>query len=724
MKRTLGFIIGLATLLSLQAATSAVAGSGADAVTAAAAPAGGKASDNGVSQGVLKKKALTWKQKQAAKGIGVSLAVGEDTLVSEGANIAGQAGKHYIRSFPGSRIFKDSSGNVYKMIPKGPKLPWNAGPDAIKAHIKKFGYNIARIGSDGSQKITDNLTRSWEVVKFGFDLYKIANNEKISPEEQEKQIYVSAIAAEVGIAVGSITGDALLVAMEGAGALSKIGAGVGVGLVAAWAMGEVKTAFNEYQAMWDAIEEAKKSEKESGAQLFRLGVDKMKQIKAALKTGNLKEAERLNDGLKGYTMKRMWGAHAPPGMMKLYEITCGFKNDIKRIRKEAKKRQIAEYEAKLKAWEAKQERKRREEAANKALFSISFKTSKSAVSPGDKFDIQITPLAGEPPFEISGDFTYSQRDRQTAHFGGNIEGTPGLYGYDIVAVDGKGRERTAHLSILITKPTEEELESEGHLEVWVWYEGADEPVGYSGSKINDRDGSRRIQRETPLFVRPGGVTVWLDGNTLSGGWVMDGEERKPLVVRHGVEKSYFENGAIASINTLRFGVAHGLEQYYEMDEGTRVLREETRFENGLQQESKAFSYEGKLEEHRRYLSYAPTKNDKDDCIYILKKFFDDRSHVGEATCYAGWEGKVKTFDKKGRLEGEAMYKMGWENGLQKQYFPSGNLKSEGVYVEGSAVGTHKDYYESGRIQLICKNSDSANPDCQCYDEEGEKSSCW
>ncbi|MFC1679434.1 hypothetical protein ACFL2T_04415 [Elusimicrobiota bacterium] len=335
-----------------------------------------------------------------------------------------------------ARLFywvKDSKGHKFKFIPKGPRLPMGASPGVVKAHAKRHGWKMIPIGKEGAKAMAD-FANKWELLKFGNDLYNIYADEEITDEEAQNQVIATTIVTEIGLGVGHL--------------ISAAGGGTGAGLVAAWALDEVKTAYIEYLSMWDAIDEAKKKRQEAHDHPLYLGQRKLYQIKAALDAGDFKQAEKYTENLRKFAYKYEF-VNADPRMGKLYDISLKLKKKIKKIKAEAKQRKIDEFNAKIRAWEDKEEARRREEAGEQAAFSVSVSGPKGSLEVGEAYSITITPRTGTPPFWFSGDVSYSRPDREPVKLDFPGIGSSGSYGFDVVAYDSEGRRRLAHETILV-----------------------------------------------------------------------------------------------------------------------------------------------------------------------------------------------------------------------------------------------------------------------------------
>ncbi|WP_285818584.1 toxin-antitoxin system YwqK family antitoxin [Helicobacter bilis] len=60
---------------------------------------------------------------------------------------------------------------------------------------------------------------------------------------------------------------------------------------------------------------------------------------------------------------------------------------------------------------------------------------------------------------------------------------------------------------------------------------------------------------------------------------------------------------------------------------------------------------------------------------------------------------VKEYDENGKLEGEAPYKNGEIEGIEKWYYKNGNLRAETPYKNGKIEGIEKSYDESGKLWM-------------------------
>lgn len=345
---------------------------------------------------------------------------------------------------------KDSLGNIYQLVPGGPKLPFGVSKGTIEAHGMRYGWEMAPLKNEVADKLKDRLSAGWEVFKLSKDIYDAYTGEENVKTAQNK-IIASTIAAEVGIGLGKL---ASLVP----------GAGVGVALMAGWAGNNVKQAVIEALEAWDAKIEAVAAEKNWKSNDLRLARERLGLIKKAIEEGKYNEALRLNKGLNAFTEKREL---ENSDLIDLNTITWKLQSKIyaamkeqRKHEKEDERKRLAERQRKVREWNAQWKKRQREKEKQESLFSVKLTASKSNVEPGEKVQVHIIISGGEPPFQISGDISEILYDRSDWIFDFEAPDEPGLYALEISATDANSLDRAAQLEILVAEKGREQEQEE------------------------------------------------------------------------------------------------------------------------------------------------------------------------------------------------------------------------------------------------------------------------
>lgn len=315
------------------------------------------------------KSALASKEKSGHHQVGLTWSVFRDKTVEGVTN--------YI---------KDNVGNVYRLVPGGPSLPFKVSKETIQAHAQRHGWKLVPVPGPKGASLAKGLGASWEVFKLGEDVYNAYTG-----EEEVKTAQNRVVAAEVGVGIGHM--------------ISLVpGAGVGTAMLAGWAGNNVKQAVFEALEAWDAHIEATEVGKAWKANDLRLAREKRAQIKEALKNNDFEKAVKLNRGLNAFTEERRLGIE---GMGQLNEITWKLQDKIYAAAREEKARQAldtvaqrAEYKRIQLQWRADWEEKAREDATREALFSVRIIAARTNVAPGEQVPVGIVLNGGRPPYQL------------------------------------------------------------------------------------------------------------------------------------------------------------------------------------------------------------------------------------------------------------------------------------------------------------------------------------
>jgi antitoxin component YwqK of YwqJK toxin-antitoxin module len=86
-------------------------------------------------------------------------------------------------------------------------------------------------------------------------------------------------------------------------------------------------------------------------------------------------------------------------------------------------------------------------------------------------------------------------------------------------------------------------------------------------------------------------------------------------------------------------------------------------------------------------------------------------------------GVVYETHENGRLETEANFKNGQQDGLTKIWFENGQLRGEGNFKSGKPDGATKIWYESGQLKTEKTFKDGKLVSQKCFDQRGDEMKC-
>ena len=86
-------------------------------------------------------------------------------------------------------------------------------------------------------------------------------------------------------------------------------------------------------------------------------------------------------------------------------------------------------------------------------------------------------------------------------------------------------------------------------------------------------------------------------------------------------------------------------------------------------------------------------------------------------------GVVYETHENGRLETEASFVNGQQDGLTKIWFESGQIRGEGNFKSGKQNGTTKIWYENGQIKTEKTFKEGQLVDQKCFDQLGNEIKC-
>lgn len=334
---------------------------------------------------------------------------------------------------------KDNLGNVYRLAPDGPQLPFGVSKDVIEAQCQKYGVKMIPIKSEMMGKIAGTAGQGWEIFKLGSEILDAYTGED-DVKESQNRVIAATIAAEVGLGMGYM--------------ISMVpGAGMPVYFLAGWSGNNVKQAFVDALDAWDAHIQAAESEIKWQESDLKLAREKVADIKTAMQAGDFEKALKMNRDLNSFSESRMTGIS---DMRPLNMIAWKLQSAIHDAAREAREKQkeVDEFweidaRAKVESWNKHWEEKKRKDEEAQKLFSIKLIPESNNLKAGEKTVVGIIIDGGKPPFKLSG---LIERELNA---GGYTETSfiapaePDSYHLSIKAVDADGLERSDRVTVSV-----------------------------------------------------------------------------------------------------------------------------------------------------------------------------------------------------------------------------------------------------------------------------------
>lgn len=770
----------LVICLALLVTTTANAG---DIVTAADAPEKGTLDPGSVAAGKLLDTTYTGQVKEvtAAASEQAVKSVPVQVLISNVTDKIGDKIAFHMLVTEGvlkpNSTFKIGDGQLFRIIP-------NTGgrwKDRLiySQRLSKEGIDLAReanleeVGTKELKKIKlfkpkearvmqKRLEGTFEAINLGYEIFKIHNDETLTPEEQQRRIITETVASEVGILVSK----AISIAAE-AGKYSTT-ASLGVGVVGAVALGQLKNAVYEYWDMCKEIEQSIQDEENAANELKRMGFTKMMEIQKLVEKGDLIQAKYMTQDLRNWCQDR--ALNDVKGMWDMVKLCRGMERDISTtidqialLKEQQKQAEIDRYNLEIARYfrEFEERRKREEELAK--IFSIEAMASKDILAIGEPTTITIRALTGTPPFTLGDPLsgTFDMDNPYVLELPG--QNKRGIYGLTVTATDAAGHVRKTKLTLKVIDDAQDSDENmpgetgssivmENPASGIALLKGFDFP--YSSYTCINLKTLKTIGHKDFVF-RDRNTAKQEAQQLLSNGYKyferIKGKEPEPTISYCALPDGPYTRYEIHVDNrsTLRAtketgtymsGLLHGETIIYDYDWTNDKSRriEIIHYTNGKKHGITSKWYDnGQLEYTREYEHDIPhgqwqrwepdgkpvkVENYKQGVKDGREQFYSLGVLETEIIWKDGTQhGLMRKYDKyKGALVSEHTYEKGLLNGPWRQYFDDGkSISIEGQYEDNKPVGVKTEYYDDGSIHMKTQYENGEKINIKYYTRNGE-----